>query len=406
MLKRKISSLFQQIRFRLALPERRRLAQLEQFWSNKQADKSNKNRDLSLFNFDLHISMTADLAMGFQGKANYISWNASYANKIMRPDFPNPDPVSVVNQWTWMKLDASRVRRFQRRYRSLLPRFDGFVVSYPIAFSLLFESSGAPILAVIGTRYDWPMSRDSSLWEAFDTSIREMHKSGQLHIAANNQADADYFKCMVGIEIAVVPSYCDYVFEDSSAESLLNPIKFPPIFLGGDRLSRSLTIDLESIGVQPSRTIFPNGYRWGDLAQTEYVFLVPYNVSTMTLFELATLGTRVVIPDDDWLVEMFLDNVNGSLSELMFEGAQWRVPGYGKIPSPDSREEFARWWLERSDFGNEELMPNVVRVSKVDLKDGIAVPEIDPVIMSSRNERTKASRHKLLEGFIEKVRQP
>jgi hypothetical protein len=353
---------------------------------------------------DLHISVTADLSNGLHEKARYLSWNSSFANKIMRPDFPNPDPVAVVNQWTWRNLDFRRIKRFRRRYSRFLSKFNGFVVTYPTAFSLLFQQSKLPILAVVAVRYDWPMSRDLDIWESFDSSLRLMHSSGQLTIVANNKADAEYFRCMVGIEIDTVPSFCDYVLQElNSGKAAAPTLPIAPIYLQGQRLSLELCKALESAGVRSASQSFPHGYSWEDLARTSFIFLVPYNISTMTLFELATLGVRVVIPEDEWLIEMFLDGTDGALSELMFEGALWRDPKFGNIPSPESSEEFARWWLSRSDFGNPDLMPNVTRISKTRLRTGFDVPTLDPKLVVLRNQRVKEKRGQLLEKFLQRV---
>lgn len=356
-----------------------------------------------VFNYDLHISVTRDLGREIANKADFLSWSASLSNRLIRPDQPKPDPVFFVNQWTWTRLSTVPIMMFRLAYRSFLAAFDGFVVTYPTPFVLLFEQSNKPILAMAAIRYDWPMSRSPRLAQKLDLALKRMVESGQLTLVANNQGDADYILAMTGLSPAVVPSLCDYVLEESGLPRT-NPESFQkrqPAFMPSGRLENEFKAALSGQGMKSIEELYPNGYEWADLLNTPYVFFVPYTISTMTLFELATLGVTVVIPDDDWLIEMYLAGENGALSELDFPGAIWRDPIHQSIPNPSRTEEHLRWWLARADFSNKKLMPNVVRVCKSDdlsLLENLAPTDRETI--EARNSMIEKKRARLIDEFM------
>ena len=86
----------------------------------------------------------------------------------------------------------------------------------------------------------------------------------------------------------------------------------------------------------------------------------------MTLFELATAGVPVAVPSRRWITEL-LGNDFYLLNELSFH----QVLGLDTTnmssnnPANYNSPTFLDWWLDRSDFYNEKLMPNVREVDSV-----------------------------------------
>lgn len=355
-----------------------------------------RGAEVRLFNLDLHTSVIADLQEAVTS-ARLVSWNSSNHNFLFRPKYPSPDPVAIVNQRSWQKIDRFRSFLFRFRYFLFLRSFDGFIVTYPTAFLILFANLKRPILAVVATRFDWPMSRNLRLFNWYKTKLKSLHDSGLLTIVANNRGDAEFLSQTTGITpVAIVPSLCDYVIkgaEPQCEEALLAR----GIYLQSSRLSRETHDWLRLEGVLDAREVFPDGYSWADLSQLDFVFVVPYNISTMTLFELASLGVTVVIPDNDWLAEMALYRQDGALSELHFENSPFQKRSLDMIT--------VDWWLERADFCNQELMPNVVRISKWQSFSTIKLRRIGAEALATRNERVRKMRGDLIDTFVEKCRE-
>jgi hypothetical protein len=82
----------------------------------------------------------------------------------------------------------------------------------------------------------------------------------------------------------------------------------------------------------------------------------------MTLFELATAGMPVVVPGRELLRQMKTQYA-GVLDELTFAEV-YGVDPAEKFAGPGSPanwkdEGHLDWWLDRADFFNRNLMPNV-----------------------------------------------
>jgi len=396
-----LASISKKLASRLAVRERLHLWATE-FAAIRDArhESANDQRQPRIFNIDLHISVTEDLRQGFKSLASYTSWNASNHNIVFRPERPYPDPIAIVNQRTWRKLTNKMAHRFFRRYKRFLNTFDFFAVTYPPAFAMLFKDAKKPTLMVIAIRYDWPMSRSLEIAKQFDAEILAMSNEGLLTIVANNQGDADYFYTMTKFRIKVIPSLCDYVLENQYEDSKLCRSSSTPIYIQSARLTETLKEKLFLKGYRDSKEAFPGGYSWQELKSVPSVFHIPYSISTMTLFELATLGVRVIIPDDDWLVEMALSGESGALSELAFPGSIDRLAEVSGGRLEQGSEAYYRWWLERADFANQDLMPNVHRVSQKSFDEDMSLPEIDNLATEKRNARIYMERERFLDEFL------
>lgn len=365
------------------------------------------SRKLFIFNLDCHVSVIADLRAGLSQRTGVrlVSWSLSRHNGVFRRYFEGPDPVSIFGSENWQDISPEKAEIFRQRYRRFLRAFDGFVVTYPIPFVELFIEFEKPILAVGAIRYEHPYSEKPLDWERLDESLKYMVRRDPGLLVANNQGDADYMEHFLGVRIPVVPSVCDYIRLPSSQS--------PPTL----RLIQAKSVELErylekKLGPswKPKREALGNRYRFEALGQVEALLYIPYNSSTMTLFELATLGIPVFIPSRRLLRELS-QAFGGVMSELVFlpDGqAPFRKAAEG-FPGADPRSPaFEDWWLDRADFYNPTLMPNVL------VFDSFADPRLygdlqqllDEIrhLTDQRNLNVRARRNLLLEHFINRLR--
>ena len=220
-----------------------------------------------------------------------------------------------------------------------------------------------------------------------------------MSIVGNNRGDADYFEHFVGNGVDVVPSVCDY---QSPSPTLGNGRS---IVLG--RSGPALDAVLAAGGGRWSTAAEAYGtpHSWLDLSASREVLVIPYNVSTMTLFELATAGTPVAVPGPSLLKELVAidDQV---LSELSF----FQVKGLSaeglESDNPNNflSGTFVDWWLERADFYNADLMPNVRIVDDFDdLREPSGDRRGDSQYWTGaldRNEALKSRRATLIGDFL------
>ena len=113
---------------------------------------------MRLFNLDLHISVIEDVKtiltdLGHTVDSKSLSGHTWVFGR-------EPDHIDVVSQENWRTLNQEMCDAFHKRYAEELSSYDGFLVTYPPAFSLLFEKFEKPIFVVAATRYEAPFSND------------------------------------------------------------------------------------------------------------------------------------------------------------------------------------------------------------------------------------------------------
>lgn len=326
-----------------------------------------------------------------------MSWSISSHNNLTRRSFGVPAPVAVVNAWTWRDLSSQRIGRFQRRYGRFLSSFDGFVVTHAAALTQLYFGLDRPILTVLSTRYEDPYTGNRKSWAQLDRAIERSLSTGQMTVCANNRGDADYFRYFTGIEVPVVPSLC----ERQGGEWRRDGTGI------GYAMTRGIDLSVGEWNQLRGRfTPLPTGYSWSTLCNAREVFVVPQNISTVTLFELATAGVPVAVPSRKWLATIALSNAN-TLRELTFAQLhRLQVPDTHRgSPLDWKSSHYLDWWLDRADFYDEDLMPNVRVVDSVsELMEGQTTAdglgrEYWPTIQS-RNGRLAQLRDEHMRSFL------
>jgi hypothetical protein len=284
---------------------------------------------LRFFNLDLHISVIADIkdicARLFGDRIEITNWSISGHNWV----FKNPTPnVDIITQRTWRNINPSMISAFQERYGEMLKTFDGFIVTHTPIFALLYEPFGKPIIMINSCRYEQPYcwSHDIPAWRMLNTKLRTMSDRGQLIAVSNNKADQEYLRRGTGIVSEHIPSLCLYT-----------------------NLSEVIPTRREAV-VYGERGFFPKcdllvekprpGYSWSDLYSFKAIVHLPYEISTMSLFEQYSAGIPLFLPTPSFYWKCIQD-------KSMHLGSS-----YTQI-SPDELTDTLRdtgYWLSRADY--------------------------------------------------------
>jgi hypothetical protein len=361
--------------------------------------KGNSTKPL-LFNLDLHISVMRDLQQELE-KANFrsICWSISGSNRFTRQIYKISDPVEIINSQTWQHLSDDLIFRFEERYGKFLRKFDGFVVTHTPAFSQLYRSFEKPILTINSTRYEAPYSNDIEKWDNLNSYMLEATNKKKMLLVSNNVGDSDYLRYKSGISSEVFPSFCDYT-----------NLNWTP---GGKHkviIARSPVIEdaiekLTGGEWQGIRKILGSNYRWKQYLDIKEILYIPYNISTMSLFEFATAGIPITIPSKQLLMDL-RSKYQGVLSELSyFQVRNLSTDGLDKNdPNNYESDYFLDWWLDRADFYNGELMPNVKIISGFDEIDfeRFTKPSDFSAFreqIEARNQNVEESRARLIKKF-------
>ncbi len=355
-----------------------------------------------LFNLDLHISVIADLKSGLKSNdANLISWSISSANRYNRRIFRVQDPVYPFNGKNWTNLDDDLIEKFSNHYKPFLSKIDGFITCYPPSFAALFRNFEKPNLVLSATRYEAPYTSQPKKWGVLNHYLISENSAGRMLLVGNNQGDCDYMEHYLGIKPRCVPSVCEYTNFHFNSEGSKN------LVLARDPILTKHVREVTRGNWVPFREVMGQNYSWRDFKEVKEVFVVPYNISTMTLFEMATAGLPVAIPSRSFMQQLRNDYA-GVLSELSFLQVNGGKVESQHINSPNDYNSptFYDWWLDRSDFYNLSLMPNVRLVDS--LKD-LEQPSVRyqfanqtsyNEMINSRNDQVVLRRDNLLADFL------
>ena len=352
-----------------------------------------------VFNLDLHIGVIADLEQELAGHSIELTrWSISMHNHLVSGRLPITDPVRYVNSRKWHLLNESIIYKFQNRYQKFLKSFDGFISTYSPVFAELYRGFNKPILIVAATRYEAPYTNRQGDWDRFNKYLISGVKNSEIFLHANNKGDADYLSYFTGIKVQTVPSLCEkgkISHEHEGRRVIISNDQKLVHYI--ESSTRKLFNSISVLGIP---------YLWTDLIHCKEILVFPQNISTMTLFELATAGVPVAVPSRRWVKEL-LHNGYLLLNELSFH----QILGLDTSkmspnnPGNYNSASYLDWWLDRADFYSSSLMPNVRIVDSIEeLVSGQndIISDLNR-LTELRNVELKQKRHAMIKNFKESM---
>ena len=286
---------------------------------------------MKFFNLDLHISVIQDvkyiLNHLFGPAVEITNWSISGHNWV----FGTPTPrVDVINAETWRSINPAMIAAFQERYAAELEAADGFIVTHTPVFALIYEKYGKPVIMVNSCRYEQPFSWTADVvgWEWVSEGLRRMADRGQLICVSNNRADRDYLAAGTGVTSTHIPSLCLY----TGAE--YNPQR-PEWICHGDRAF----FPPSPLLVEKPRA----GYVWDNLYKYKGIVHIPYEMSTMSLFEQYSAGVPLFLPSKKFYKDCIMRG-------MMPFGSVYATHA---APTSSALRTILRdldFWLDRADF--------------------------------------------------------
>ena len=197
------------------------------------------------------------------------------------------------------------------------------------AFALLYEPYDKPVLVVNSCRYEQPFgfTRDRAGWEWLNAGLQRMSAKGQLALVSNNKADAEYLVRGTGLRSTVIPSLCLYTCASHT------PVHSSIVEYG----DRGFFPPCARLVERPA-----SGYSWSTLYSYAAIVHVPYEMSTMSLFEQYSAGVPLFLPSRAFYSTCIRD---GSLRLGSIYGAAADAP-----PALAEALTSADFWLSRADY--------------------------------------------------------
>ena len=305
---------------------------------------------MKFFNIDLHVSVIEDMKYIFRDLGHEIvDWSISGHTK-----FFNKFPIhnGVVGPGNWRDIDQAMCDRFYFKYKDMLAQYDGFICTYPPAFSMLYEKFNKPIIINIPIRYEAPFWDNRDGWLYFNDFLQRNIDSGMVIPVANNKFDQAYFEMFVGRKCEWISSLCQYF-----------PIKY--------RVDDTRRVLLNSFSDCPFRAFLPffrGEFNWKDYDRFKAMVHVPYNVSVMKIFEHYIANIPMMFPSKKFLLDMIFnwEHKKSAMSQMSFNQI-FCLPSKSCLfdstlqhdpNNYNSRESFENW-IGYADFYDAENMPHI-----------------------------------------------
>ena len=275
---------------------------------------------------DVHISIIEDFKKNCPN-VHVIDWCMSGHSWVMRRAQDKPDHI---NSQTWTKLNPAMIEAFQNKYDDFLRGFDFFIVGYASCFAMVYEKYRKPVLMLNAVRYDVPFcwTKDMAMLEAYKACLHRLQNDSRLYIVSNNKADQLYLTKGCNLPSVFLPSLCLYT---------------------GIRYAPTRDTFLVYTGKTPDHPLITQkpktAFEWSELGAFRGIIHIPYEVSTMSMFEHFSAGLPLFFPSKTFWK---------SMPNIQSMSAYW-----ADNPPPELNElRDLSLWIELSDVYETFQSPN------------------------------------------------
>lgn len=289
---------------------------------------------MKYFNLDLHISVIADIKNIINiinPSIEIVNWSLSGHTWVFNKRI---DAIKYINEHTWKYLNLNIIKEFQHHYDSFLSQFDGFIVAHPNSFVLLYEKYNKPIIMVNSCRYDMPFcfNNNIEMINELHECIKRLSEKKLLTVISNNKADNDYF--LMGnpnIPTQIIHSLCLYTNMKWNSSNVLD--KFL-LYSGELPKYPKYIINKTNIGK----------YEWNDLMIFKGIIHIPYEASTMSMFEQVSSEIPLFFPTKEFLKELWVNK------NVRFDCNYWKKFGHMEPPDYLKETNSINYWIDRAYF--------------------------------------------------------
>jgi hypothetical protein len=211
---------------------------------------------------------------------------------------------------------------------------------------------------VASIRYEVPYSTRPDEWDAFTKYLVDGYDSGQIKLVANSKFDAAYGEYFTERPWEHIPNLCEYTrcyYRPNINQFLYySRLNQYPHYLGGSHIPNLIE----------KHAALGNRYKWENLARYRGIVGVPYNISTMSIFEFYNQNIPMFFPSVDLMIQMKKDYPEYVLAETSWNQT-WNLPAGSTVkPGPNDPNNFKdldiqKKWYPLADFYDTEWMPHI-----------------------------------------------
>lgn len=294
---------------------------------------------MKFFNIDAHISVIADIKNIFENLGHQVdTLSISGHSWVFGKQQATP---KVINTSNWTNIDEEMCDKFYEAYKNELDKYDSFIVTHTPVFCKLYEKFNKPIICISSTRYEYPYTTNKEKWLSLN---RYLVNNKNIIRVTNNLFDKYYCETLAGGEWKYIPSLCEYTGEKYTGKN-------NNFILYSKYKNIDGTINKDSLG----------RYSWRELYDNKAIVHIPYNYSTMSIFEQYMANIPLLFPTKKHLVEMYLEGV--AMSEISFLQVLRKQPDdlLNVFHNPNLYNNLNIFIenIRYADFYNEEWMPHI-----------------------------------------------
>lgn len=310
---------------------------------------------MRFFNADLHISVIADIKRIFADHGHEV------VDKCLSGHYwvmgRKQDRITELSGGRWANMVYQwSFNKFYDAHPSL-KEYDGFIVTYPPIWAMLYERYNKPIIVQIPIRYDYGVHGSPELLARWNEWLRVHVKSGQVILVANNRYDVEYCRLQTGLTPQHIPSLCEYF-----------PKRGPGTRAGFIQYEQGPDLGNEVPGIVQRAKALPLGWKWPTIHKYKGVVHLPYQVSTMSTFEQYTANVPQLFPSAKYLTDMYFGGwgVLSQVSTFQYASSTRHVGSIVPIDGPldpndwKSRDVVEKLWLPLADYYDTDWMREVL----------------------------------------------
>lgn len=338
------------------------------------------NKNLKFFSVDVHLSVILDIKTIFESLGHSVENHyVSGATWVIDRKF---EPLAPITDSNWNKLTPELVEEFYNQHKDYLNQFDVFIVTHSAIFSLLYEKFDKPIIFVNSTRYDNEFITDPEKLDWLNKYLQDGVRKNRIFIVSNNKADRAYLKYFTGLDSELIPSLCSYTKDRYTGKN------------SGFIIKSKLNLPWNNIFKTSSLiATLEQKFTWQELYNQQGIVHLPYNISTMSIFEQYTANVPLFFPTKNFLIELHQQYPKQILSELSFyQVLNIPTPNAKDNPNNTDNPKVIRQWIELADFYDLDNMPYIQYFNSFeDLGNKLKLVNLEEISkkMSKHNQKRK-----------------
>jgi len=283
----------------------------------------------TFFNLDLHVSVIEDVKYICQklygDSIEIVNWSISTHNWVFGKEDKD---VQFINKYTWPReFNTENIKKFNNTYGKYLKTFDGFIVTHTPIFATIFAEYEKPIIILNSCRYEQPFSFEGCVdfyaWRNLNKILIKLYKKGNLILISNNLADNKYIELGTSISSKYIPSLCKYTHTYHTPKINKAVVIGNNIFKSDDHIIEK-----------------PSKISWEELYSYKAIIHVPYEISTISIFEQYSAGVPLFFPSRKFYEECI---INGKMDLI----SRYINIGPNNINECLNSDTF---WLDRADY--------------------------------------------------------